>query len=357
MSRRSEHRILLVGATWDRGSLVERIAARNRWQLVKTTLDRGIPLEAYGADCVVFDVSLNDPTHVDAVRSGYMTADIGPMHRVFLADESTRSTLIQAQVLGANDVVRRVDVASLLRAHFALRTAKSPEERALAASQTALAKVFSLGLAEGQPVSQADLDDACQIITGSLSETDLATWISQVRTHHSQTFQHCLLVTGVAVAFGNSLGVRPLDLKRLAMGALVHDVGKSRVPLHILEKPGPLDAAELAIMREHPITGRDILQRSSGFDPEMVDLVAHHHELLDGSGYPYGLAGGEIADLVRVITISDIFAALIENRPYKAPLSNDDAFAILEGMSHKLDLPLVKAFRQVALGAAWAQSA
>jgi HD-GYP domain-containing protein (c-di-GMP phosphodiesterase class II) len=77
--------------------------------------------------------------------------------------------------------------------------------------------------------------------------------------------------------------------------------------------------------------------------------VRHHHEYLDGSGYPDGLAASEISDLVRLLTISDIFAALVESRPYRPPMARQDAYQILCGMEGKLEGALVKAFRKVAL--------
>ena len=87
----------------------------------------------------------------------------------------------------------------------------------------------------------------------------------------------------------------------------------------------------------------------------MLDMVVHHHEYLDGSGYPHGLQGSEIADLVRVITISDVFGALIERRSYKPPLSGDAAYKILVDMGPKLDRDLVREFKfasQVGHGSA-----
>jgi len=77
-------------------------------------------------------------------------------------------------------------------------------------------------------------------------------------------------------------------------------------------------------------------------------MVVHHHEYLDGSGYPHGLAGGELSDLVRLVTIADVFGALIERRAYKAPLSSEAAYQVLEGMGSKLDTDLVREFRPFA---------
>src|ERR1700676_3235287 len=92
-----------------------------------------------------------------------------------------------------------------------------------------------------------------------------------------------------------------------------------------------------------------LLKDISGVNPEILDGVRHHHEYLDGSGYPDALMAPEISDLVRLLTISDIFAALIESRPYSPATSRQDADKILCGMDGKLERSLVKAFRNVAL--------
>jgi HD-GYP domain-containing protein (c-di-GMP phosphodiesterase class II) len=134
------------------------------------------------------------------------------------------------------------------------------------------------------------------------------------------------------------------------MAATLHDIGKARIPLSILDKPGRLDPDEEEIIRRHPVIGHDLLKGMSGITPEILDGVRHHHEYLDGSGYPDGLKGGQISDLVRLLTISDIFAALIEARPYRAPMPRPDAYEILRGMEGKLEGALVRAFRNVALG-------
>jgi HD-GYP domain-containing protein (c-di-GMP phosphodiesterase class II) len=92
-----------------------------------------------------------------------------------------------------------------------------------------------------------------------------------------------------------------------------------------------------------------LLKDIPGLDPDILDGARHHHEYLDGSGYPDGLTAPEISDLVRLLTISDIFAALIEVRPYRPPMLRHDAYKILCGMDGKLERSLVKAFRNVAL--------
>ena len=102
-------------------------------------------------------------------------------------------------------------------------------------------------------------------------------------------------------------------------------------------------------MRRHPVIGYALLEDISGISPEVLDGVKHHHEYLDGSGYPDALMAPEISDLVRLLTISDIFAALIESRPYRPTMAREHAYKILCGMHGKLERSLVKAFRNVAL--------
>ena len=129
----------------------------------------------------------------------------------------------------------------------------------------------------------------------------------------------------------------------------MHDVGKARIPLTILDKPGQLDPDEEKVMRRHPLIGYELLKDLPDISPEILDGVRHHHEYLDGSGYPDGLTAPEISDLVRLLTISDIFAALVESRSYRPAISRQDAYEILCSMGGKLERSLVNAFRNVAL--------
>ena len=174
----------------------------------------------------------------------------------------------------------------------------------------------------------AEIVSGGESLISFIESQGLATWIDVVRKHHSATFQHCLLVTGLAVGFGQAIGVSRLDRQRLSLAGMLHDVGKARIPLSILEKPGSLDDEELSVMRRHTELGLDALQTTPGLPDEMLDMVIHHHEYLDGSGYPHGLGSHEISDLVRMITVVDIFGALIERRPYRPPLSSSEAYRI-----------------------------
>jgi putative nucleotidyltransferase with HDIG domain len=185
-------------------------------------------------------------------------------------------------------------------------------------------------------------------IVARIEEEGLAHWLDVIREHHSQTYQHSLIVTAVAGSFGQHLGFGNADKQRLASAGLLHDIGKARIPIEILEKTAPLNQAEIAIMRTHPELGLEVLHEAPALHLEMLDMVVHHHEYLDGSGYPHGLQANEISDLVRAVTIADIYGALMERRSYKPPLSGADAYQILLNMGPKLDKDLVREFRPLA---------
>jgi putative nucleotidyltransferase with HDIG domain len=271
---------------------------------------------------------------------------------VFVTDKASRLQEARAYALGATSIIHHpIDEQTLLTKLLGdvptLATVPAAADGELApgaaAASEALHGMFS-AVCSGGPVDMTAVQTASDAIVNQLEAQGLSAWVETVRMHHSQTYQHCLLVTGVAGAFAEHIGVSRKDRQRLAFAGMLHDIGKARIPLAILEKPGRLDEKELAVMRKHPEYGLDALSAAT-LPAEMRDMVVHHHELLDGSGYPHGLQGREISDLVRIMTISDVFGALIEKRSYKPPLSGDTAYQVLLDMGPKLDKDLVRAFK------------
>jgi putative nucleotidyltransferase with HDIG domain len=213
-----------------------------------------------------------------------------------------------------------------------------------------MVKIFHK-LPAGESLKFSDIVQAETRIIKALKHSSLREWLTTVGCHHADTFRHCLFVTGFAVAFAQHLGMREDDQRRLVRAALLHDVGKAFIPTVILDKPGLLTDEEMSEVRKHPRLGYEALAAQGGFPPEMLDVVLHHHEFLDGTGYPDGLRSEEISDIVRLTTIVDIYAALIEQRPYRVPFTHAKAFATMERMEGKLDVHLLYAFRPVTLGA------
>ncbi len=272
---------------------------------------------------------------------------------VFIVDDAVRPKLIK---LGLNRhatlIKRPLDLARLpslvchLKDHAgsleasaaaAAHYARAPEHaEALRASDRILDDIFGAPEA-GAPLAVKDIASRTDVLIGSLGESGLAGWVDAVRLHHSLTYQHCLLVTGTLLAFGHHLEMGAADLQRLALGGLMHDIGKADIPLSILDKPAKLTPEELALMRTHPEAGVERLKRVKGATSEMRIFARDHHEYLDGSGYPNGLMAESISDPVRLLTIADIFAALIERRSYKPEMKPERAVQIMLGMEGKLD--------------------
>jgi putative nucleotidyltransferase with HDIG domain len=111
-----------------------------------------------------------------------------------------------------------------------------------------------------KPINLSDAERATSEIINSIAQSGLSAWLDHVRRYHEGTFQHCLLVTGVAVGFALDIGFASLDVRRLGIAATLHDIGKARIPLSILDKPGRLDPAEEEIMRRHPVIGYEFIE-------------------------------------------------------------------------------------------------
>jgi putative nucleotidyltransferase with HDIG domain len=279
----------------------------------------------------------------------------GLRRRIFIIERKARLAAAQAYALGATHVFfSSIDQRSLVLALSdpAGPAAAAPTERAslgaASGGAASLAAMFSAAL-RGQKIDVTDATRAASQIAEAVAEDGFSHWLNTVRRHHEGTYQHCLLVTGTAVAFGLSLGLGKADMGRLYQAGIFHDIGKARIPLAVLDKPGRLDERERALIETHAAVGYDVLKETGGITPDILDAVRHHHEYLDGSGYPDGLCATSISDLVRILTISDIFAALIEDRRYKPGMPRAEAFEILRGMEGKLERALVNAFREVAL--------
>jgi len=143
------------------------------------------------------------------------------------------------------------------------------------------------------------------------------------------TERHTRRVALRAVQVGELLGLSTTRLRILAIGGLVHDIGKLSMPDAILNKPGPLDDDEYAVIQQHPERGYKLLAGLGGFPDGVRRLVRDHHERLDGTGCPRGLSADEIDLDTRILTVCDVYDALISKRVYRGAWSHDDAMALL----------------------------
>ncbi len=142
------------------------------------------------------------------------------------------------------------------------------------------------------------------------------------------TERHVRQVALLAVQVGESLGLGAARLRTLAVGGLLHDMGKLSIPDEILKKPAALDDDEFAVIRTHPVAGTELLG-ALGFGPDILSLVRSHHERLDCNGYPDGVAASGLPIEVRILTVCDVYDALVSDRVYRPGWSTADAVAHL----------------------------
>jgi len=142
--------------------------------------------------------------------------------------------------------------------------------------------------------------------------------LSRLKRADDYTFMHSMAVSALMVALARTMGLDEEQVKVAGMAGLLHDVGKAQIPLSVLNKPGTLSDAEWTTMRSHPERGHRMLLDTRGVRPEALDAVLHHHEKVDGSGYPHHLRAEQITDLARMTAVCDVYDAITSDRPYKA---------------------------------------
>jgi putative nucleotidyltransferase with HDIG domain len=308
---------------------------------------------------IVVDINLRSAQSVQRVRDKLRAEAYREMPRLFVLADALHHGSMQAWALGATDTISRpFDAQGILQrirsafpdTHgFDTTDRGKALNRGVAAAHEVMVKIFQK-LPAGAPLTFNDIVQAENKILKAIKHSSLREWLTTVGCHHTDSYRHCLFVTGFAVAFAQHLGMREDDQRRLARAALLHDVGKAFVPVAILDKQDVLSDLETIEIRKHPRLGYDALATQGNFPPEMLDVVLHHHEFLDGTGYPDGLRGDQISDIVRLTTIVDIYAALVEKRAYRLPYTHAKAFKIMEQMDGKLDQHLLQAFRPVTMG-------
>ncbi|HTB34821.1 MAG TPA: HD domain-containing phosphohydrolase [bacterium] len=170
-----------------------------------------------------------------------------------------------------------------------------------------------------------DLESAAAVLT-------TVARIVERRDHYVQ--EHCKEVSEICTKLGLRLGLDADTLSRLQLGATFHDIGKIVIEDAILQKKGPLDDAERRVMMTHAAIGSDLVEPMRSLS-DVAPLIRHHHEKLDGTGYPDGLKDAQISLEVRVLTVADIFQALVSERPYKAAFPAEKAVSILRAEAAK----------------------
>jgi len=155
-------------------------------------------------------------------------------------------------------------------------------------------------------------------VTSSLARNPSAfVSLARLKDKDDYTYMHSVAVCGLMVSLGRQMGLSDAEVREAGLAGLLHDVGKMQMPMEVLNKPGALTDAEFNVMRGHPERGFDLLKDGVKVPASALDVCLHHHEKMDGSGYPHKLAGDQISLLARMGAVCDVYDAITSVRPYK----------------------------------------
>lgn len=158
---------------------------------------------------------------------------------------------------------------------------------------------------------------------------DALLWMSKIREEREYTAEHCLNVCILSIAFGRQLGMDEVELHNVGMCGLLHDVGKMRVPIDIVDKPASLTPKEMRLMKAHTVHGRNLLLSGSNIFNGAIDVAYSHHERIDGEGYPRKLPGHGISRFSRIVSLVDAYDAMTADRCYARAKTSTEALKII----------------------------
>ncbi|KUO50603.1 MAG: hypothetical protein APF76_08115 [Desulfitibacter sp. BRH_c19] len=207
--------------------------------------------------------------------------------------------------------------------------------------------IFTIGR-EDKEIDFKPVDDVVKkLITEVTISEDMVMQLTSFRSYHEYTLTHSINVALLAVFLGHVLKLPMSLLRIIAYGGLLHDIGKLRVPAEILNKPGPLNEEELVVIRMHPIYGYEMMkEKAPKLDERFLDIILHHHEKTDGSGYPEGISGEDLSLPARIVAVADVYDALSSTRSYRQRMLPHESieYLFVDACRKHLDEDMVKAF-------------
>lgn len=197
----------------------------------------------------------------------------------------------------------------------------------------------------GRAVQAKDVIDVVDDIVESVERHPTAMLnVARLKDKNEYTYMHSVSVCTLMVNLARTLNIPEREHRTIGLAGLLHDVGKAAVPIDILEHPGRLTDEQFAEIKSHPERGRDLISGDSDVPPEAIDVCLHHHERIDGRGYPFGLAGDQLSREARMGAICDVYDALTSDRVYKASWTPVETLTNMLNWEGHFDRPLLFQF-------------
>lgn len=184
-----------------------------------------------------------------------------------------------------------------------------------------------------------------ELANNIVENLDASMWLTHLKQRDEYTAIHSLNVCVLSLTFGRALGLPLEELNEIGLGALLHDIGKMRVPLKVLNKPGKLTKDEFEIMKSHPGMGYELVREDKNLSPNVLAIIRSHHERLSGNGYPDKLTENEITYYTKIVSITDVYDAITSDRVYHDGMTPHDALkSLYEWMPDNYDAELIQSF-------------
>lgn len=216
---------------------------------------------------------------------------------------------------------------------------------ALCIQSKAAVKSMFADLRMGRIVETGHVAELVTLISESLQRHPHAfISLARLKTSDEYTYMHSVAVCALMIALAREMKLPPNQMQEAGVAGLMHDIGKAAIPVAILNKPGKLSEEEFETMRGHPEAGLHMLQGNPLFSPRVLDVCLHHHEKIDGSGYPHKLTGSQITLFARMGAICDVYDAVTSDRPYKSAWAPADAIHRMAAWEGHFDEKIFQAF-------------